>query len=600
MKKNIRKYIVYGNSLVVLLCFFMFIFQVFLTLERSLYEYDLKQTATHAPHEDIVVIGIDEHSLQALGSYPWDRQIYMPLLDMLNAEEARPTAIAFDILFTSASNPESDAALASTMAAYDNIIMPSYANIEDEFSREAVSFGEDGALQADNWTHPIQPFAEVTERAHINARMDSDGVIRRNWLQINTSDGTPIYSMAYKMAQMGGVPVASYLDRNAHKEILIDFQATSNDFLHVPFVSVLNGEVPLDIFKDRYVFIGFTAVGYDTGQTAIEQEMKLVYAHANILNQLLSQTYISEAPNLYATVSIVAMILLALWFTWRFKTLQSVLIFVSVAAAILIGQYYIFKHGGIYIDSVNPLAALSFTYLYNVSIKAYFEARQRSFITKQFGRYISPDLVKEIARSDQEIQLGGINKELSVLFLDVRGFTTLSERMKPEEVVGFLNMMFDLITSQALDNHGTIDKFIGDAAMILYNAPLDVPHHEYYAVKTAYDIQEGMKRVRDEIEERFGATISVGIGINTGEVVVGNIGSFLRVDYTAIGDNVNVAARIESNTTANQVLVSEETYERTKDYFTYECVGERMMKGKTVAVKLYEVTGIKKILELSD
>ncbi|GIQ68227.1 adenylate/guanylate cyclase domain-containing protein [Xylanibacillus composti] len=600
MKKRIRKYIIYGNALVVLLCFVLFMFQVFLTLERSLYEFDLKRTASHAPHEDIVVIGIDEHSLQALGSFPWDRQIYIPLLDMLNMEESRPIAIAFDILFTSASDPQSDEALARTLAEYDNIIMPSYANIEDEYNRKAVSFGEDGALQADNWTHPIPIFAEVTERAHINARLDSDGVIRRNWLQINTGDGTPIYSMAFKMAQMGNIPVESYLGRNQHKEILIDFQATSNDFLHIPFVSVLNGEVPPEIFKDRYVLIGFTAVGYDTGQTAIEQEMKLVYAHANILNQLLAQTYISMAPNLYSAVTVLAMILLALWFTWRFKTLHSVLIFMGTAAALLIGQYYIFKHFGLYVDTVNPLVALSLTYLYNVSIKAYFEARQRSFITKQFGRYLSPELVREIARSDQEIQLGGIHKELSILFLDVRGFTTLSEQMKPEEVVGFLNMMFDLITTKALDNKGTIDKFIGDAAMILYNAPLDVPNHAYCAVKTAYDIQEGMKQVRKEIEEQYGASISVGIGIHTGEVVVGNIGSFLRVDYTAIGDNVNVAARIESNTTANQVLVSEETYALTKDYFDYQCVGERMMKGKTIAVKLYEVTGIKKRLAIAD
>jgi adenylate cyclase len=154
--------------------------------------------------------------------------------------------------------------------------------------------------------------------------------------------------------------------------------------------------------------------------------------------------------------------------------------------------------------------------------------------------------------------------------------------------------MFNLITAKALENHGTIDKFIGDAAMILFNAPLDVEHHEYYAVKTAYDIQKGMVQAREEIMEKYGVTISVGIGINTGQVVVGNIGSYLRVDYTAIGDNVNTAARIESNTTANQVLVSDVTYERTKEYFEFNYVGEKMMKGKTVPVKLFEVIEHKK------
>jgi adenylate cyclase len=260
-----------------------------------------------------------------------------------------------------------------------------------------------------------------------------------------------------------------------------------------------------------------------------------------------------------------------------------------MTAIILITQYMIFSAKDLFIDPVYPIVGLYTAFLMNIAIKTFYETMQKNYITKQFGRYISPDLVKEISKSGQEIQLGGINKELTILFLDVRGFTTLSERLKPEEVVGFLNMMFNLITEKALENHGTIDKFIGDAAMILFNAPLDVPNHEYYAVKTAYDIQKGMEAVRQQIQDTYGVTISVGIGVHTGEVVVGNIGSYLRVDYTAIGDNVNTAARIESNTVANQILVSEETYQRTLEQFEYGYVGEKMMKGKTIALKLFEV-----------
>lgn len=154
-------------------------------------------------------------------------------------------------------------------------------------------------------------------------------------------------------------------------------------------------------------------------------------------------------------------------------------------------------------------------------------------------------------------------------------------------------MMFNLITERALANNGTIDKFIGDAAKILYNAPLDVPNHPYCAVKTAYEIQKGMEKVRADVLKKYGVVISVGIGINTGDVVVGNIGSYLRVDYTAIGDNVNTAARIESNTQPNQVLVSEVTYELTKEYFEYRFAGEKLMKGKSVPLKLFEVLDLK-------
>ncbi len=280
--------------------------------------------------------------------------------------------------------------------------------------------------------------------------------------------------------------------------------------------------------------------------------------------------------------------------TWRLKAITSVILVFVLTGILLYGHYYIFKSYLTFIDVIYPIATLFLAFFANMAIKTYFETKSKNFITKQFGRYISPDLVKAIAKSDQELELGGINKELSILFLDIRGFTTLSEKLKPEEVVDFLNTMFNLITQKSLDNRGTIDKFIGDAAMILYNAPLDVPDHEYYAVKTAWDIQQGMVAVREQILQKYEVSVSVGIGINTGMVVVGNIGSFLRVDYTAIGDNVNIAARIESNTTANQILVSEATYERTKDYFGYNCIGERMMKGKTVAVKLYEVTEVLK------
>jgi adenylate cyclase len=275
------------------------------------------------------------------------------------------------------------------------------------------------------------------------------------------------------------------------------------------------------------------------------------------------------------------------------RAIGSVLYAVGLLLVLLVAQYFLFSGIHTYISVIYGIVGLLISFLGNIAMKTYYETKQKNYITKQFGRYISPELVKEIAKSDQELQLGGINKELSILFLDIRGFTTLSEKLKPEEVVDFLNTMFNMITEKALNNHGTIDKFIGDAAMILYNAPLDVPNHPYYAVKTAYDIQMGMVQVREQIQQRHGVTVSCGIGINTGEVVVGNIGSYLRVDYTAIGDNVNTAARIESQTTANQILVSEVTYELVKDYFEMNFVAEKMMKGKTVAIKLYEVTGHK-------
>ncbi|WP_261381497.1 CHASE2 domain-containing protein [Paenibacillus cremeus] len=583
------------NLGIVVLCILLLSLGALKVLSDQLYDFNMKQTMSGAPHEDIIVIGIDEESIKEVGPYPWDRKVYAKLINQLEGAGVR--AIGFDVEFDSESNfPESDKVLADELAKHSNIIIPSHAMLEDDFKRATkTKAGE--LLMARSVTEPIAAFRKSVQPAHVNAAFDTDGVIRSNWLELSSPQGV-FPSMGYKMAQLGGADVRRFqalpqLEDRPKAEMLIRWDAGEYDFETIPFAKVLKGAVPAQTFKDRLVLVGYTAPGYDEGITPIEKHMHLVYAHANILNQILKQQVIQPVSK---TVDLTLAFVVALLFgllTWRVKAITGVIMALCSTLVILAGQYVLFSANLHFLDVIGALACGWIAYLGNLAMKTYFETKQKMYITKQFGRYISPDLVKEIASSEQEIQLGGISKELSVLFLDVRGFTPLSEKLKPEEVVDFLNMMFNLITERVLANHGTIDKFIGDAAMILFNAPLDVPDHPYYAVKTAYEIQLGMEQVRADVLQKYGVTISVGIGINTGEVVVGNIGSYLRVDYTAIGDNVNTAARIESNTQPNQILVSEATYELTKEYFGYHFAGEKLMKGKSMPLKLFEVLSVK-------
>jgi adenylate cyclase len=589
------KMIVLGNLLIVLLCLFMFSYRTLGVMSDAIFDFNMENSMSHIPHEDILVIGIDSESLKEVGPYPWDRKVYAKLINQL--EQAGAKVIGFDIMLDSESTkPESDAELASTLSKYNNVILPTHLDLEGIADRSTkVKAGE--LIMAEKANQPIPMFNKNNVKAHINAAFDKDGVIRYNWLQINSPDGV-FSSLGFAMAQKAGVDVSRYLElptrpNHPKAEMIIKWDAYMKDFETVPFSKVLNGQIPASTFKDRLILVGSVTPGTDDGITPIEKHMPLVYAHATILNQLLENKSINYVnPWIPLIVSLVLMALIGL-VTWRLKATTGITVTFLLVGVLFVIQFYLFSKGSSYLDVSNAIAGIFITYLGNISLKTYFETKQKNYITKQFGRYISPDLVKEIANSESEIQLGGISKELTILFLDVRGFTPLSERLKPEEVVDFLNMMFNLITERALENHGTIDKFIGDAAMILYNAPLDVPDHPYYAVKTAYEIQKGMEKVRADVLEKYGVTISVGIGINTGDVVVGNIGSYLRVDYTAIGDNVNTAARIESNTQPNQVLVSEVTYELTKDYFEYNFAGEKLMKGKSVPLKLFEVLGVK-------
>lgn len=584
MRRSIKMASLIGNTIAVCLCLALFFGDSLLKLNRAVYDFDMKQTMSHAPHEDIIVIDIDQESLELIGTFPWSRDIYIPLLENLSAARV----IAFDIMFTTNSeDPEIDEAFAETLRSMDQVIIPSYVELETFFSKETkVKKGE--LIQGQKLNQSIPMIASSAQTAHINAAIDEDGVIRRTWLMLDTPQG-PIPSLAYRVAEIYGANVRPYLEQHPQTEIQIKYNSTTRDFMNIPFYMVLNGEVPPDTFEDRIVLIGMAAAGDDAKPTPVENHMYLVYAHANIIDQLLQNQMITVTKDSILLLVTLVTILLTIILAWRIKPVYSIGLVFLGSVLLLYGQWLMFKHMSIYFNPVYPLFALYITYFSNISIKTYFETKQKQFITRQFGRYISPELVEQIAGSGTEPPLGGVKKELSVLFLDIRGFTTLSEQMLPEEVVDFLNMMFDMITNQALKNNGTIDKFIGDAAMILFNAPLDVPNHEFYAVKTAWDIQRGMERVRQAIGAKHGVEISVGIGINTGEVVVGNIGSYLRVDYTAIGDHVNTAARIEANTEANQILVSEATYERTKAYFQYRDAGERIMKGKTVAIRLYEV-----------
>ena len=183
-----------------------------------------------------------------------------------------------------------------------------------------------------------------------------------------------------------------------------------------------------------------------------------------------------------------------------------------------------------------------------------------------FKRYVAPQVVEQIMDTGMDtIELGGKNVDIAVLFVDIRGFTPLSEALKPEEVVEVLNEYFDLITGCIFKNGGTLDKYIGDAAMAIFNAPIEVEDYTYKAVLTAIDIVKGAKALEEKLFERFNKKVSFGVGVNKGEAVVGNIGTSMRMDYTAIGNTVNTAARLEANAKAGQVLISENVYNEVKD-----------------------------------
>ncbi|URN94965.1 MAG: adenylate/guanylate cyclase domain-containing protein [Candidatus Pristimantibacillus lignocellulolyticus] len=607
MKSTIRKTFIIVNILLLFIVIFSYQLHGFQKLETIMLDMNMKQSASHDPDPHIVVVAIDNDSIEALGQFPWDRAVYASFLEMVNQVGYEPASIAFDLTFSDASNEESDLIFSEALSAYDNVILPVVGVTSGDVFQTSV-VREDQYLQTNHVFYPYDLLARHAQFAHINRVVSHDGVIRQAWLNIQAPDGTVIPSLAYKAVKMAGVDISFYdefTDRQktsdplAKNTMTIDYELVTDDFLTVPFVNVLYGEIPPETFQNAIVFVGATATGIsgdsgqDSGPTPLERDAKLVYVHANIANQLLQGSYIQYAPNLLELSLIIIAYVLFMLLPWRLKNLYTFSIVIVSIVVIYFAQQYSYEQFNYHISIVYVLLGMLLAYVFNVSLKSYMEQSQKNFVTRQFGRYISPDLVKDIVKQGMDIQIGGISKRITILFLDIRGFTSLAEKLTPAEVVDVLNTKFTMITKIALENNGTIDKFIGDAAMILFNAPLDVREHEKMAVLTAYQIQQNMKPIHDQLLEKYGVEVNIGIGIHTGNVVIGNIGSYLRMDYTAIGDSVNIASRIESGTAAGQIMVSEEVYKATSDLFEYGDAEEKMFKGKSQVIAIYELLSIK-------
>ena len=230
------------------------------------------------------------------------------------------------------------------------------------------------------------------------------------------------------------------------------------------------------------------------------------------------------------------------------------------------------------------------TYAYFLVEGYLTEILRRRKVVSAFKKYVAPQVVDEISKQgDFKIVLGGESRDIAVLFVDIRGFTPMSESLEPEQVVEILNEYLQLTTESIFKNGGTLDKFIGDATMAVFNAPFDLDDYIYKAVCTARDIAAGSQALEEKLMARFGKTVSFGIGVNCGRAVVGNIGCDFRMDYTAIGDTVNTAARLESNAKKGQILISEYVYEAVKDRVEVTEIGEIPLKGKSKGVFVYQV-----------
>lgn len=552
----------------------------------------------------IKILAIDDESLAKIGKWPWPRDLIAETVEKIAQNGA--TAVWTDVLFTEKSlNPSEDQALARVVGEYDNVYLPVY------FEFEALqNSGEDLEHKYSKW-----PVVEIPEErvGHINIIPDKDQVVREVLLGVPDLDNNIIPIIDVRLANLL-LPQESQITWNDdyvwyrgdelipyNERLQTGFSYASasveSKFEVIPVWKVVEGEIDPAYFEGSIVMIGPYAVGLqDQFMTPTSHiPMYGVEIHANIMQAFLDNSLYSELDMGVALLllAIIGMLGYAL-FEWSKAKWGAVILALAVFVYSAI-VYYTYTSHGVLLPYFYVIFALILAYITSVIGQYLTERRERERVTSLFGRYVSKSVVDEILSSKEELTVGGVRKDVTLMFVDIRGFTPLAEKMEPEDVITVLNEYLDFCTKSIFRYEGTLDKFIGDGVMSIFGAPIEQNDHSERAVLAALDMKKYAVRLIDDLQERYGVAVYFGIGINSGSAVIGNIGSEERVDYTAIGDTVNLAARLEANAKPGQILISSETYERVKDRFECIVLEPILVKGKEKPVQVYEVIGEKQL-----
>lgn len=549
---------------------------------------------------NIRIIKIDDRTMNQLGDLSsWDREMYAKLVETLCvSEEIRPAVIGFDVLFSSEKSAEGDAYFAEVCAEYDNVVTAfSYV-----FTKELLTDAEGNlltdAMSVQEKVMPYEQLCNVTEQGFANALMDEDdSVIRSSMLYFDEKDGarTKSFSAAvYEkyMQSIGQTPVYPTDER------IMGFRYSGDisDYENVSLIDVLNGTVPAETFDDCIVLVGAYAAGMmDAYFVPVDrgQQMYGVEIQANVIQAIMEGRTLTTVPKWLDGICVAIIAIILVFICEKLSVIKVVMVCAMTAFLKIAVGYFAFMAGYSLNVLVLPLMCVIIA-VYYVALHYYRARAAKQSIEKAFSKYVAPQVVDEIAKTGTyELKLGGENRDIAVLFVDIRGFTPLSESLEPEQVVDILNGYLELTTRCIFRHGGTLDKFIGDATMAVFNAPFDTEDYVYKAVLAAWDIVQGGNKIEKEYFARYGKQVGFGVGVNCGPAVVGNIGCEFRMDYTAIGDTVNTAARLEANAPRGTVYVSEAIYNQLKDRITVEEVGEIPLKGKSKGVFVYSVIGIK-------
>lgn len=615
-----------------------------------------------AEEPKVVIVEISQESYKEIlppnNAWPWPRSYFAKLIQNLNAAGAK--AIGIDLIMSEEDrfSLENDSLLFNTIKEAGNVVVAGKVEDFEESKSLSTNSNLNVILQKTRISVKTEDenFSNIFYSADssigiVQVPLDNDGVVRRYMpfvYSASVEKRIPTFGFALLNKYYGK---NLFVDKNDNSflidnisipkydkvSFLINYYGSHKKFPHYKFIDIIDdkefrtqSEVLYDedinvwddpdigylhsgIFKDKIVLIGSTlpedkdlfSVSLSKGRKQGDNILYGVEIHANVINSILENNFISRMPKNIEALLVLILAFLSFYASSKVIDLKvkSTLIvqFLNIGFVLLsagsfyVLSFYLFSSYNYILPIVSPIFALAAGNFASTVFTFVLEKKKNKRIKKMFGYYVNESLVEELIRNPNLLQLGGERKNLTVLFSDIAGFSTFSEKKKPEELVYFLNEYLSAMTEIVLNNKGTLDKYVGDAVMAFWGAPLKDDEHAFNCCITAIEMQRKLNELRVKWNVDINANILTRIGINSGEMVVGNIGGIQRFDYTVIGDNVNLASRLEgvNKVYGTDIIISENTYELVKERVFVRELDNLIVKGKTLPVKVYELIDIK-------
>ncbi|HQB15056.1 MAG TPA: adenylate/guanylate cyclase domain-containing protein, partial [Syntrophales bacterium] len=570
-----------------------------------------------------------------IGRWPWSRSMTAKLVDSLKEYGAK--AVGFDIVFAEpeqSTGPSADAILAKSVKSAKNVSLGYFFHtsmkdvefLSEEYINASGSLiggsmysmvrekGHEGDYNLITAYAPVPSIKAIAESGencgYFNAFPDPDGVIRWSPLVIKFQDNfyysLPIallmqyldYPMiVLNLAEFGvdGVMLGDLrIPTDEIGRLLINYLGPAKTFPHYSISDIIAGRLSPELIKGKIVIVGATATGiYDLRVTPFSPVYPGVELHATVVENILQGNFLEQSA--WTTfIDICGIIVFGMIIGIaipRLKALQGILLVMVLLGGFVAGNTLIFAKYNTWLNMVYPVLTMMTIYLVITVYRYFTEEREKKKIRGAFQYYLTASVINELLKDPTKLKLGGDKKDLTVMFSDIRGFTTISEKLTPEELVHLLNEYLTAMTDIVFKYEGLLDKYIGDAIMAVFGAPVDQPDHALRSCRTALEMMATLKGLQQKWAAEGRPFVDIGVGINSGDMVVGNMGSNMRFDYTVMGDNVNLSSRLEgiNKEYGTHIVISEFTYEVVKEEVFCRELDAVRVKGKKLPVKIYEL-----------